>query len=207
MGRISGVTMLEILGAVMIVLLIPACGTPVWQRSLDLTSEPPTSAPAGTPTNTPTTATTPSAVPQVGTLSTDQVKIMVSQNAYRSSEEVKFAIKNNLERSIYYTYGGCGWPSIYKVEDEGRVGLTVNILEEAPAVTELTPGETRTCVWDQKAWQNPDKKGHARFRSHIELAPVPPGQYQFVFRYFLDKSDVHSYEKAETVYSQLFTIR
>jgi hypothetical protein len=143
---------------------------------------------------------------QEPSVSSDRVEIMVSQATYQSGEEVEFTIANRLDRRIYYTYGGCVWPTIYRVEDGHRIGVAVVIAEVDPPVEELAPGEARVCEWDQTAWQDPDKVGQARFRSYIERTEVPLGQYQFALDYFLSRSDVHSLDMAETVYSQVFTI-
>ncbi len=135
-----------------------------------------------------------------------QVDIVISKHIYRPGEEVMFSITNNSANTIYYTFG-CSRPLIYKVEGEDLIALATDILESIPDLTALRAGQTNACRWDQKAWQDPVREGRARFLHYNELVFVPSGQYRFWLNYYLDESEVDLSEKAQTVYSQVLTIR
>jgi hypothetical protein len=137
---------------------------------------------------------------------TDHVRVVVSRQVYALGEEVLFKITNTSPRTIYYTFG-CSRPLIYKFEGQDSVALTTNTDDSIPFVTALIQGETNTCRWDQRVWQDPNRKGSARFQHYNELGMILPGQYRFRLDYYLDLSDVHANEKAKTVYSDVFTIR
>ena len=134
------------------------------------------------------------------------VIVAVSKNVYQSGEEVGFTITNNSGTPVYYTYG-CSRPFVYKLEDQGPISLTVDILESIPDTNTIEPEETRTCSWDQKVWQDPDRTDNSRWQHYQELAAVPPGRYQFRLDYFLNESDVQSPQKAKTSRSQPFTVK
>jgi hypothetical protein len=136
----------------------------------------------------------------------DEMTITVSRETYRSGEDVAFTITNRSDQVLYYVYGGCGWPTIRKMDGNDLTPLTTWRVESVPHPTEVGPGETHICSWDQRVWQDPDRQGPARFAYYIERAPVPPGQYQFVLVYYLDWEDALSFENRRTTYSRIFSV-
>lgn len=164
------------------------------------TTAPNTSAPTPTPTLTPTNPTQ-----EPDGDSNGPVKIAVPEEQYRSGEEIAFTITNSSPSTIYYVYG-CAIPTVQKIEDDAVIPLTVSNLESIPQPKEMKPGETHTCSWDQRVWQDPDKQGAARFRQFVELAQVPPGRYQLLLRYYLDREDALSFENPETTRSRIVSI-
>ena len=117
----------------------------------------------------------------------------LQQEAYPAGSPVDFRVRNNFDRPIYYRYG-CADPIVlfYSQPDappgeQESVRLILRVEEERPAVKELQPGETRSCSWDQQAWQDPGKEGRARFEEYDPaLGPlqVPPGRYRFMMVYY-----------------------
>lgn len=169
---------------------------------------PPTATPTPRPTPTATnrpTATPPEATQEPDTDSGDGVQITVSKDVYQIGEAITHTIANGLDTSVYYVYG-CSWPVVYKVEDDGLTSLIVSNVESVPFPTEVKPAESRTCWWDQRAWQDPDGEGEARFKTAIERLQVPAGRYQLVLTYYLDMADALSSENRNTTHSRVFSI-
>lgn len=160
---------------------------------------------------TPTVTTVPTSLSsgptqERGMATGDQMEITVSQDIYQAGEEVTFAITNRSDQVLYYVYGGCGWPTIRKVDGDDLTPLVTQRIESVPHPTEVGPGETHICSWDQRVWQDPDRQGPARFAYYIERAPVPPGQYQFVLVAYLEWEDALSLENRRTTHSRIFSI-
>lgn len=169
---------------------------------------PPTATPTSCATPTTTdepTATPPEATQEPDTDSGDGVQITASKEVYQIGEAITHTIANGLDTSIYYVYG-CSWPVVYRVEDDGLMSLIVYNVESVPFPTEVKPGESNTCWWDQRAWQDPDEEGEARFQTAIERVQVPPGCYQLVLTYYLDRADALSSENKNTIHSRIFSI-
>jgi len=175
--------------------------------SSSLSPVPEVTVSSATPTVT-TVPTPPSPGPtqERGTPTGDQMGITVSRDVYRTGEEITFRITNHSDQVLYYVYGGCGWPTIRKVDGDDFTPLVTQRIESVPHPTEVGPGETHTCSWDQRVWQDPDREGPARFATYIERAPVPPGQYQFVLVTYVDREDALSLENRRTTYSRIFSI-
>ena len=152
------------------------------------------------PTNAP-----PEATQQPRPSTSGLVTLAVSMNSCRLGEMVEFVVSNNSDSDIYYTYG-CSWPNIRKIEDGEQVGVTVNILDEEPPLFSLAPGQSHECMWDQVAYQDPNRESPARFQHYNEPLQVPSGVYQFRLDYFLDPEDVYTHDKHKTVWTQLFSI-
>ncbi|MDX1689374.1 MAG: hypothetical protein R3248_15435, partial [Candidatus Promineifilaceae bacterium] len=126
----------------------------------------------------------------------EAVVITVAGDSFVQGEPVPYTITNRSARPVYYPARGpaCEWPAagvdtfLYTGDTESgwkRVrmsALDVEVSEEEPAVGELAAGETVECSWEQTAHQELELEGEERFRDGLgELAPVPPGYYQFHF--------------------------
>lgn len=176
--------------------------------TVSLRSSPPaTAVPSAAPTVTRLPATA-SAGPaqELPASSEDEMSIMLSEDAYDVGETITFTITNHSDQALYYLYGGCTWPTIRRLERGDWVAIVVNRTDEFPGLTELAPGENRVCSWDQRAWQDLDKEGPARYRFYLQLAPVPPGRYHLAQRYYADPSDAQASENAKIARSRIFSI-
>ena len=208
MRRELGVLAMTILLALVAILLTGcrssepvARPTPIWRSSLTAT---PVSFTTPTMLNGPTPKSS-GATHSPDLDSGDRVEIAVSKDVYQTGEAITHTIANGLDTSVYYVYG-CSWPVVYKVEDDGLTSLIVSKVESVPFPTEVKPGESKTCSWDQRAWQDPDQQGEARFQSAIELVQVPKGHYQFVLTYYLDTADALSSEDGKITRSRIISI-
>lgn len=131
-----------------------------------------------------------------------RVELEVEREAYSPGSPIPFRVTNRYDKSIYYTYG-CARPVVFFMQPEAAPGerdaarLTLRVPDESPGATELKPGESHECVWDQRAWQDPTKKGFARFDAHdpaLGAIQVPPGQYRFLLVYYFADPDTFSSE-------------
>jgi len=115
-----------------------------------------------------------------------QVLVQTSKNEYEKGEIVIFTVTNLFDKKIYYNYGGCSKPFISRKDDAGFFKVVTSITEEIPDTKELAPGESFSCDWDQKAWQNPDNKDRGRFQSYLYNIQVLPGEYRIEFKAYFD---------------------
>lgn len=180
---------------------------------LDATVASPTPVPPASPALTPIASATPTvtppptSTPRPTPVLDDRMRIAVLRDTYQPGEEVTFTITNRSERALFYLYGGCGWPTIRRLEGGEWVGIVVNITEEYPPITELAPGEQQICSWDQRAWQDLRKEGPERFDHFRQLARVPPGQYRFSLYYYTTREDAEMVENVRLTHSEVFLLQ
>ena len=145
--------------------------------------------PAGT---TPTPAAPPTSTPHPA------VELTVGKTVYQVGERVHYTITNGAESSVWYLTGGCYIPHIVRFEDDREIELVTFILDVEIVPKELPAGETLSCEWNQRAWSGEGRDwGNHR---------VPPGRYQFRFRYAFEEDHAYSRIVSAVVKSPVFAI-
>lgn len=200
----------------LLLLALVACRTAVEEEAAPAVPESATSRPTARAEPYPIATATatpglPEIMPVVPSPTPGPRMISVRQHRYKQGELVEFTITNPLSRTLYYTYG-CGWQRPIYLSGVDHYRLQVSILEGSPVVSELMPGESDRCTWDQQAYQDLDQVIPRRLQSNFELTQVPPGYYRFQLRYTFseeeawNKPSLSDSSKAFTAYSQVFTI-
>ena len=153
-----------------------------------------------TPTRTPRRTPLPSPPRVAG-----ELLVTTSQSTYASGETVVFTITNATAQTMYLH--GCWPPLPYWIEDGELVPLVTDITESVKTPAKLPAGQSARCTWDQRAWQNLDKQGAARFRELGRNALVPPGEYQLMLYYQFSREALADWRQVRAAYSPSVVVR